>query len=68
MKLAVFHHNLPPFRARRMNWLEHPILRERQARKPPTLSSLPPLTPLELRTPLTPGDEGDQLTNPGDFE
>ena len=21
--IIVFHHNLPPFRARRMNWLEH---------------------------------------------
>src|SRR4030095_5747342 len=25
--IIVFHHNSPPFRARRMNWLEHPVLR-----------------------------------------
>ncbi len=66
--ILVFHHNLPPFRARRMNWLEHPILRERQANQPPKLSALPPLTPIELRTPLTPADVDDGLTNPGDFE
>jgi hypothetical protein len=66
--IIVFHHNLPPFKARRMNWLEHPILRQRQAKQPPTLSPLPPLTPIELRSPLTSVDEGDSLTNPGDFE
>jgi len=66
--IIVFHHNLPPFRAQRMNWLEHPILRKRQAEKPPTLSPLPSLTPIELRTPLTPADADDALTNPGDFE
>jgi hypothetical protein len=66
--IIVFHHNLPPFRARRMNWLEHPILRQRQAMQPPTPSPLPPLTPIELRSPLTSVYEGDGLTNPGDFE
>jgi type IV secretion system protein VirD4 len=66
--IIVFHHNLPPFRARRMNWMEHPVLRNRQARKPPTLSPLPPLTPIALRSPLTSVYEGDGLTNPGDFE
>jgi type IV secretion system protein VirD4 len=48
--ILVFHHNLPAFRARRMNWLEHPVLRERQAMRPPALSPLPPLTRLELRS------------------
>jgi len=66
--IIVFHHNLPPFRARRMNWLEHPILREREAEKPPTLSPLPSLTPIELRMPLNPAGADDTLTNPGDFE
>jgi type IV secretory pathway TraG/TraD family ATPase VirD4 len=47
--ILVFHHNLPAFRARRMNWMEHPILRQRQAMRPPTLQPLPPLTPIELR-------------------
>jgi type IV secretory pathway TraG/TraD family ATPase VirD4 len=66
--VLVFHHNLPPFRARRMNWLEHPILRDRQAKKPPALSPLPPLTPVAFRFPLSPADEDDALLNPGDFE
>jgi type IV secretory pathway TraG/TraD family ATPase VirD4 len=66
--ILVFHHNLPPFRARRMNWLEHPVLRDRQAKKPPKLSPLPLLIPLELRSPLTSADEGDALLNPSDFE
>jgi type IV secretion system protein VirD4 len=66
--IIVFHHNLPPFKARRMNWLEHPVLRDRQAKAPPTLSQLPALTPIELRSPLTSGDADDTLMNPGDFE
>ena len=66
--IIVFHHNLPPFRARRMNWLEHLILRERQAKEPPKVSSLPPLTPLQLRSPLTPADDDDTLMNPDDSE
>ena len=66
--IIVFHHNLPPFRARRMNWLEHPILRDRQAKEPPKLSPLPPLTPIALRFPLSPADESDALLNPSDFE
>jgi type IV secretory pathway TraG/TraD family ATPase VirD4 len=66
--ILVFHHNLPPFQARRMNWLEHPVLRDREAKAPPQLSSLPPLTPLTLRSPLTPAGTDDELTNPGDFE
>jgi hypothetical protein len=66
--IVVFHHNLRPFRARRMNWLEHPVLRARQVKAPPTLSPLPQLTPIELHTPLTPTDKDEGLTNPGDFE
>jgi hypothetical protein len=66
--IIVFHHNLPPFRARRMNWLEHPVLRERQAKASPKLSALPTLTPIELRSPLTSADADDTLMNPGDFE
>src|SRR5215211_7942711 len=66
--IIVFHHNLPPFRARRMNWLEHPTLRQRQAKEPPKLSPLPRLTPIELRSQLTSIDDDDTLMNPGDFE
>jgi type IV secretion system protein VirD4 len=66
--ILVFHHNLPPFRARRMNWLEHPVLRDRQAKPPPALPSLPPLTPIACRAPLIPANRDEALTNPGDFE
>jgi type IV secretory pathway TraG/TraD family ATPase VirD4 len=66
--IIVFHHNLPPFLARRMSWLEHQVLRDRQAKKPPALSPLPPLTPIDLRSPRAPADADDSLTNPGDFE
>jgi type IV secretion system protein VirD4 len=66
--IIVFHHNLPPFKARRMSWLEHPILRDRQAKAPPKLSPLPPLTQIQLRSPLTSADTDETLMNPGDFE
>jgi type IV secretion system protein VirD4 len=66
--IIVFHHNLPPFLARRMSWLEHPILRKRKAMEPPQLSPLPPLTPIELRSPQTQGDEDDDLLNPDDLK
>ena len=66
--IIVFHHNLPPFLARRMSWLEHHILKQRQAKQPPTLSPLPSLTPITLRSLLIPADADDVLTNPGDFE
>ena len=66
--IIVFHHNLPPFLARRMNWLEHPVLRQRQAMRPPAVSALPPLTPITLRSPLTSTDADDKLMNPGDLE
>ena len=66
--VIIFHHNLPSFLAKRMSWLEHPILKQRQAMQPPKLSSLPPLTPIKLRSPLTVSDVDDELTNPDDFE
>jgi type IV secretion system protein VirD4 len=65
--IILFHHNLPPFLAQRMSWLKHPILRRRHSMRPPELSELPPLTPIELRSPLTPGDEDDELLNPDDL-
>jgi type IV secretion system protein VirD4 len=65
--ILVFHHNLPPFRARRMNWLEHPVLRDREAKAPPQLSPLPPLTPLTPRSPLSLADDDDELMNPDDL-
>jgi type IV secretory pathway TraG/TraD family ATPase VirD4 len=60
--ILVFHHNLPAFRARRMNWLEHPVLRERQVKPPPPLQPLPPLTPIALRSLQPPAS--DDLINP----
>jgi type IV secretion system protein VirD4 len=66
--IIVFHHNLPPFLARRMSWLEHPILRTRKAMEPPKLSPLPPLTPIDLRSPHAVADDDDELLNPDDFE
>jgi type IV secretion system protein VirD4 len=38
-----FHRQLPPFRAKRMDWRHFPILKERQAMPPPELSVLPNL-------------------------
>jgi type IV secretion system protein VirD4 len=65
--VIIFHHNLPAFLAKRMSWLEHPVLRQRQAINPPQLSSLPPLAPIKLRSPLNVSDVDDELTNPDDF-
>ena len=64
--IIVFHHNLPPFRARRMNWLEYQVLRDRQAMRPPALSPLPQLTPIAPHSPHTPADD-DELMNPDDL-
>jgi type IV secretory pathway TraG/TraD family ATPase VirD4 len=66
--IIVFHHNVPPFLAQRMSWLKHPLLRQRQAMVAPKLSPLPTLTPIELRSPLNPADDDDDLMNPDDPE
>ena len=67
--ILVFHHDLPAFHARRMNWMEHPLLREREAMKPPPLEPLPSLTPIELRSANTLAEaDVDDPINPGDFE
>jgi type IV secretion system protein VirD4 len=39
--IISFHRQLPPFRAKRMDWRRYPLLRERQAIPPPKLSPLP---------------------------
>jgi type IV secretion system protein VirD4 len=49
-EVIIRHHNVPPFWARRMNWREHTILKQRQALRPQLPQPLPPLTPIELRT------------------
>jgi type IV secretion system protein VirD4 len=56
--VIVFHHNLPPFKARRMNWLEHPVLGDRQAKAPPKLSPLPPLTSIAICSPVVSDHRG----------
>ena len=74
--MIVFHHKVPPFLARRMSWLKHPILRERQAMRPPPLSQLPPLDPFTLAADsqelgnhhATTSADSEGLINPGDFE
>ncbi len=38
-----FHRNLPPFRAKRMDWRRFPSLVQRQGMPPPSLSALPKL-------------------------
>ncbi len=61
-EVIVRHHNLPAFWARRMNWREHAILRQRQALRPQPPPPLPPLTPIALRTLNAPA--ADDLINP----
>ena len=39
-----FHRLLPPFRAKRMDWRNYPILVQRHGMSPPELSALPHLT------------------------
>jgi hypothetical protein len=47
---------LPPFRAKRMDWRHFPLLKERQAMPPPELSPLPELA--ETLPILTPQSNG----------
>jgi type IV secretion system protein VirD4 len=42
-EIIGFHRLLPPFKARRMDWRDHPILKARHGLTPPPLSVLPPL-------------------------
>jgi hypothetical protein len=50
-----FHRRLPPFRAKRVDWRNHPLLVKRRNIPPPELTTLPPVTDLKLTdtTPLT---------------
>jgi type IV secretory pathway TraG/TraD family ATPase VirD4 len=61
-EVIIRHHNLPPFWARRMNWREHPLLRQRQSLQPQQPPPLPPLTPIALRSLQAPASE--DLINP----
>jgi type IV secretion system protein VirD4 len=55
-QIIGFHRQLPPFQATRMDWRHFPLLRERQAIPPPTLSVLPALA--ETLPALTPHRNG----------
>jgi type IV secretory pathway TraG/TraD family ATPase VirD4 len=59
-EIIGFHRNLPPFRARRMDWRGFPLLIERRSLPPPQLSALPSL---DERLPDPPGRSTEQLTS-----
>jgi len=40
-EVIAFHSNLPPFQARRMSWLDYPLLKARKGKTPPPVSALP---------------------------
>jgi hypothetical protein len=42
-EIIGFHRLLPPFRAKRMDWRQYPILVQRRAIHPPQLATLPKL-------------------------
>ena len=42
-EIIGFHRRLPAFKARRMDWREHPVLKTRHGLTPPRLRKLPPL-------------------------
>jgi type IV secretion system protein VirD4 len=52
-EIIGFHRNLPPFRARRMDWRAFPLLRQRRSIPPPSLAALPALE----ESPLTAGEQ-----------
>jgi type IV secretion system protein VirD4 len=55
--VIIYHRQLPPIRATRMDWRQHfPVLRERQTIPPPELSALPELA--ETLPILTPRSNG----------
>jgi type IV secretion system protein VirD4 len=66
-RVIVLFANRKPMWLKRMDWREYPLLEKRRALSPPPVAPLPPLTPIELRSPVTPGDD-DDLMNPSDFE
>jgi type IV secretory pathway TraG/TraD family ATPase VirD4 len=41
--IIAFHRRLPPFKAKRMDWTQHPILSQRRSIEPPKLMQLPQL-------------------------
>jgi type IV secretion system protein VirD4 len=45
-EIVAFHRLLPPFRAKRMDWRNYPLLREQRSLPAPAIPSLPPLSEL----------------------
>jgi type IV secretion system protein VirD4 len=67
-QVIVLFLNRKPMWLKRMDWREYPLLETRRSIPPPPVKPLPPLTPIALRSPVTPGDDDDDLMNPSDFE
>jgi type IV secretion system protein VirD4 len=59
-EIIGFHRNLPPFKARRMDWRGFPLLIERRSLPPPQLSALPSL---DERLPDPPGRSTEQVAS-----
>jgi type IV secretory pathway TraG/TraD family ATPase VirD4 len=59
-EIIGFHRNLPPFKAKRMDWRGFPLLIERCSLPPPQLSALPSL---DERLPDTPARSTEQLAS-----
>jgi type IV secretory pathway TraG/TraD family ATPase VirD4 len=58
-EILAFHSNLPPIKARRMDWRDFPVLQDRR-RKPPL--ELPALPAVEEMLPLGPTPKAGQGT------
>jgi type IV secretory pathway TraG/TraD family ATPase VirD4 len=55
--IICFYKNLPPFKAKRMNWLNFPILEQRLTMPPPPVYPIPAIKAIEPQRkmqPLTP--------------
>jgi type IV secretory pathway TraG/TraD family ATPase VirD4 len=63
-QVIVLFSNRKPMWLTRMDWQEHPVLRQRRAMPPPPVAPLPSLTPIPLPSPTTPADADDDLWNP----
>jgi type IV secretion system protein VirD4 len=66
-EVLAWHRNHRPLKLTRMDWQDYPVLVKRRNMAPPPVTTLPPLTDLELREPASvPGDD-IQVVNPDDL-
>jgi type IV secretion system protein VirD4 len=71
--IIAFHHNLPPIRAKRMDWRDYPALVTRANLRPRPVQPLPPLADIPLLTtpepaqdtPFAPVDPDELSRQPG---